>query len=1551
MENTKMDVFKFCLLNNGLLKTIVVFNSNENSKYDEIFSELDQIKINNSNPKPNIIYSTQQIHIDDSIRIIKNKILKEFEYQFSYKEIYLFSEIQEELPLLKVYQSFTNAEEIVSNEKRSQIFKNINVTTDLTGKDKYNDFISIPELKGEQIVKISLGQQFKNEFNYLFSANPFDIKHTFNELKTIQLLSFENSLLLNFGNLLNNTIFICLANDVFEYANTSTNKIPEEYISQLYFPLLYIQDIKTQSDLLANTQVLLDETKNAIDPSVWNLYETIDMFYDIYNQRTSELPYENTGIKTFKILIKSDFKNILPFDLIFKNIHASKNIPFIKYNPGFRRENIYRLYSEKLSKNGKKIPFLSIQEILKISKDIGKSSQISLFVKYVYEDQNNILLIDFKKDGNLYVSSDLQSPISSDKLYELLQTHLNPVIDNINGFLYDSGYYIKKINSLQDSFIEIININYTSSINITKKIDIQKYIGCISSIFEVKNDNISSEEGSVFIFKRVENYKEMDPITLFINNEYNKTRDIEQVIYSLPKQFDTIDENNAQELVKNFFINHNIIKGKIIENSGFVIRLRLISSQNKIIIDIENLTNLKYIDVLQIYLDSFLRIYQEPNSTGVSLKQITNMCKNKINYTNVDKSTIENIIAPIEMPKNPSPAILTEELDKDFFKETITEETEEPNEDKLEEDDFFGMDMEEGDGIGTDDIGPIRGGTEDEEDLEINVEGVSLSHPNPFQSRIEELDPDLITGTTYSRKCLHSDRRQPVILTDKQKQKIDKENPGSYENAIKYGSDPNHQFWYICPRYWSLKHNTSLTEDQVKKILETNPNAIIPNSAKVVPKNSYIFEFSKGNYVKQYPGLIKNNKSNPNGIQLPCCYTTPQKMPETKTETENKDNNLQIKSFNNYIIHSTTRIPKDRLGVLPNEVHIFFKNKKCVIPDTNLLKPNTPCLLRQGIEISVNKSFIGCFADIYAYEHELKNIPTISEMLKIIINSISLDLFIQYHNGSLVSIFKPDEINYNIDKSKYKSDFILLFDEDSTEDELDFLSETIASYDNFLNFLKNENSHIDHTFLWDVITQPNPKLIKTGLNLVILQIPKQNDAIEILCPTSAYDDKLFNIEKRTFILLKQSDYYEPIYLFTNKDGRYHTTKLLPKTISNPNIKNILKIIEKTTNQYCKPKPSLPNLYKFKRNYSATEIINIIKPLEYIIHSQVINYQTKTIGLVISYKTNQKFYIPCSPSKIIDEYELEFTEDEDKWNNYNDTIENLKKLHDISNSQIKCLPKNKIIDNNKIIGILTETNQYIKINPSIEYDKTKISELNPIFSNDYLEADKKINTVPFEDSERIRVIKNIKMESQFYAAFRSTIRILFSYYENIQVKQDILEILENTKFKYKEKLAKIEGLLKKLISSAIVFQEIDPKFLSVLQEISSCNFECDKKKYCIMKEDGECQLIIPKYNLVMGMENEQLYYGRISDEILRFQRVRNFMLEPKHFLNLMNTEYKINKDEILILETFLKTELLSDMPIFNTDEYVQNINYEIAIPDPSISQKYSNIIGKNDAILK
>jgi hypothetical protein len=53
------------------------------------------------------------------------------------------------------------------------------------------------------------------------------------------------------------------------------------------------------------------------------------------------------------------------------------------------------------------------------------------------------------------------------------------------------------------------------------------------------------------------------------------------------------------------------------------------------------------------------------------------------------------------------------------------------------------------------------------------------------------------------------------------------------------------------------------------------------------------------------------------------------------------------------------------------------------------------------------------------------------------------------------------------------------------------------------------------------------------------------------------------------------------------------------------------------------------------------------------------------------------------------------------------------------------------------------------------------------------------------------------------------------------------------------------------------------------------------------------------------------------------------------------EYKIKDNEILLLDSFMKPEYFAELKTFNTDNYVQNITYDIAIPDPSISQNYSN----------
>ena len=92
------------------------------------------------------------------------------------------------------------------------------------------------------------------------------------------------------------------------------------------------------------------------------------------------LDYTYQGIKNIHFVITLKNKIRVPLETIFKLIHATEKVPFIKYNPGIRQENIYRLYSNNIAKNGKKIPFLSNSQIQKLKKRMGKNKQVSLFI-------------------------------------------------------------------------------------------------------------------------------------------------------------------------------------------------------------------------------------------------------------------------------------------------------------------------------------------------------------------------------------------------------------------------------------------------------------------------------------------------------------------------------------------------------------------------------------------------------------------------------------------------------------------------------------------------------------------------------------------------------------------------------------------------------------------------------------------------------------------------------------------------------------------------------------------------------------------------------------------------------------------------------------------------------------------------------------------------------------------------------------------------------------------------------------------------------------------
>jgi hypothetical protein len=1186
---------------------------------------------------------------------------------------------------------------------------------------------------------------------------------------------------------------------------------------------------------------------------------------------------------------------------------------------------------------------------------------------------------------------------------------------------------------LNDHYIEISSIHYVTEINLEKELNFKKYMGCITSVFDVLSE--SEIDGYVMRFKRVENFREMDAQSMLITDTFKKTNNLAEVLSVLMKNY-KMTEDAAKARIVEYLNEHKEIRGKVIDNPGISVQFKISKLEKRLIIDVKDVLHIDYLDIINIYLDSMLRITQLPASSSYSAKEFTNICTlaNKLDKQKVDKPHVENIVATtiIEQPTLEMPVKI---------KPIGYEETEEYEEEEEDEDEgkglFFGDEDEEEEPYdATGDIAPVTaadgeqkadsksstassenglffedesiesnasersrrpvntGGSAvssansnsssvegSEKEFVINPVGKPLKHPNLFFEMMKKRDPVLFETEEngkykgYSRACQSSQRRQPVILSKEEFDKINRENPGSYTDYIKYGSNPDDPYYYICPRYWCLLNNTSMTEEDVqagKCAKRGVPDKIIPQNATSVPSDAFVYEFKnpkehineKGEYIPHYPGFIKDN--HPKGYGLPCCFKKPKqnwefnlqdkkgkrvKKPKMK---EDRDKNIS------YIISNET-FPirqKHRFGFLPLAIQLFLQmNNNDYITENNaaLIKPNVECMLRYGVEQIPHQSILGSIADLYAHKQKLEEVPSVEELKEIMEKTITLDKFIRYHNSYLVSVFKPKKIlRDNIDLSKYENTKFYATIDVNDENQVDFLEDTIASYENFISYLKDETTTIDHTYLWDIICDDNPEFIKGGVNLVIMEITDDDitNNVKLLCPTHSMNRTLYDPRKDTFLLLKIDDFYEPIYMYKEVQGTIYITRTFIEQTSIKNVKNILNIIQKIGNKYCTPLPSLPRVYNFKKNISVEDLYKQLRLKEYIVQSQILNYQHKVIGIVVSADRETEgshVFIPCYPSAPISEmddiHEQYMDDDDDSehpiWNDYTTTVNSLNHISKLTNNKILCQPKFKVMEDNLIIGVLTETNQFIQIDPpseNIQYD-----ELPVLQSSNYLIADKIVTTSKKQDVEREHTIKKISLESNFYSLFRSTIRKLLIVYDHKLIRDRLTAVVDNKRLMYYDKLKKVIAILKELTKDKISFDLIETEVLMKYNELScmaaaSSFNQCENNEYCIQKEDGKCMLVIPKNHLISGVDNERVYFGRVADELIRFNRIRLFMLQPKNFLNISNTEYKIDDNEFIIIQTAINNEYLKDLKPYNVSSYIENVNYETA--EPQLTQTYS-----------
>ena len=961
-----------------------------------------------------------------------------------------------------------------------------------------------------------------------------------------------------------------------------------------------------------------------------------------------------------------------------------------------------------------------------------------------------------------------------------------------------------------------------------------------------------------------------------------------------------------------------------------------------------------------------------------------------------------------------------------------------------------------------------------------NLDGKPISILNRLQSH----DPSLFISKkqgkyeSYSRMCPSNIDRQPVSLTKEEKENIDKNHPNSYSKAIEYGTT-DEKYWYICPRYWCLKTNTSITEEEVKT---GKCGGIIPKNATKIPSGHYVYEFNSktkqhlnpsGEYVNNNPGFLGTD-SHPDGKCIPCCFKGSWDKPQQikrrqeclQKPTEATTNavatvatvatpaNAQKKGDVFYIISFLTYpIQPHRFGFLPLSVQKLFQmdmTKMVLRSNSANIKPDTPCLLRYGVEYSSKQSFISCFAEIYAYKQELEVCPTVQKMKQIMVDTITIDDFVNYHNGSLISVFKdsaaplpgteestlpppapsPTEQgtpaptpataaaltpaaflslkNTQLWKTTFQEtdepseNKIRNFLTDSMEEvgeenmfKLAFLKNILLSYQNFLSYLKDPDIEIDHTFLWDAVTDNHPQLIKDGINLIIIQIPNDDltDNVEIICPTVSASNKSYDFTNReTFILLKQDDFYEPVYLYEEKDKMIRLTKaFLEKSPVKPVIDTI-QTIKSIAKKYCSSQPSRPKIYHFKKNHEIKQTEKILKNNDYKIHLQLSNYQGKIIGLYVSHRANRKsimkdtaatatpatlppegVYIPIYPSSPLLSIPTKFADADDVYKdvykNYETTLLRLRNIQRTTNGMIYVEPKIKVVEDGLVVGILTETNQYIQLSsPETLENTVAIDGPTPLVTlsgSSYLVADKTLATFQEGDKERVETIRNVSLESQFYLMFRSITRITLGKYQltSIYIKK-INQITNDPALLFKEKIVSLVTVLKEMLKDKVDFKEMDANTINVLDPLMKKAFTDENTTYLIgsLKETGESQqepverelqppghsvskLIVPKFNLVTGYDNEILYYTKLADELIRHTRIKLFMFHPRYFSIIPNQTYNIDTSELLVLQSLLTHDYFKDIRVFNIAPQIHNTDYQFA--EPAITELYSNKVTREE----
>ena len=297
--------------------------------------------------------------------------------------------------------------------------------------------------------------------------------------------------------------------------------------------------------------------------------------------------------------------------------------------------------------------------------------------------------------------------------------------------------------------------------------------------------------------------------------------------------------------------------------------------------------------------------------------------------------------------------------------------------------------------------------------------------------------------------------------------------------------------------------------------------------------------------------------------------------------------------------------------------------------------------------------------------------------------------------------------------------------------------------------------------------------------------------------------------------------------------------------------------------------------------------------------------------------------------------------------YTKTIDFLLSVKQNSD-KILSKPVVKVKENDIIVGVITETNQFVPVNPDPSYiDNDYKGITKTIIANDFNEIDTLISSDNSIDIERINYIKKINIETGFYKIFRNTIRIMLGEHKNKNIRNQIEEII-NSSQQHNNKLRRVIKLLRTITNNYFKFTPISDDIINDIINVTSCykTENTEEKKYCLVDETTkELNMMIPKQNLINDLDNEKVYFTKLADELIRFNRIKNFIFEPKSFLSLGDIGYNLGDDEIVLMQSLLNKDYFEDIEHEIKNEHVQTNTFDNV--NPLETFKYSSTFNMDE----